>query len=165
MAREQGIVRGQWAEPAKRERAKELRRAETPEEAALWQRLRRNQLRGLHFRRQQVVDGFIADFYCHEAGLIVELDGAGHAERMPYDQERDQILAARQLKVVRLKNSEIRTDLEGVLDRILTEAASLIDHTGPSPWNPVLGRKPDPNLRRQPSRRHPLPSKGRGPGG
>ncbi len=46
----------------------------TPAEKILWQELRANKL-GVHFRRQQVIAGFIVDFYCHKAGLVIEVDG------------------------------------------------------------------------------------------
>lgn len=61
------IVIGQKVDQAKVERAKELRKNLTPEERILWQRLRANRLDGWHFRRQQIIDGFIVDFYCHKA--------------------------------------------------------------------------------------------------
>ncbi len=54
-------------------RARELRREMTPAEKVLWQELRGNKL-GLHFRRQQIIAGFIADFYCYAASLIIEVD-------------------------------------------------------------------------------------------
>ena len=72
------IVRGRRVEDAKLRKAKQLRREMTPAEQAIWQRVRKNQLGGLHFRRQQVIRGFIADFYCHTAGLVVEVDGPIH---------------------------------------------------------------------------------------
>jgi very-short-patch-repair endonuclease len=46
----------------------------TPEEKILWQHLRANRLQGYHFRRQQIIDGFIADFYYHATALVVEID-------------------------------------------------------------------------------------------
>src|SRR5258707_1243130 len=52
----------------------------TPAERRLWKALRRNALDGLHFRRQQVIEGYIADFYCDAAKLAIELDGAVHQE-------------------------------------------------------------------------------------
>ncbi len=72
------IVIGQKVSPSKVERTKEFRRQMTPEEKILWQRLRANRLNGLHFRRQQIIDGFIVDFYCHSAGVVVEVDGEIH---------------------------------------------------------------------------------------
>ena len=112
------IVVGQKVSAAKVEAAKQLRRHATPEENLLWQQLRRNQLNGLHFRRQQIIAGFIVDFYCHAAGLIVELDGPVHDQQIEYDQERDRVLAARGLRILRVKNEDIRCDLPGVLARI-----------------------------------------------
>jgi len=113
------IVIGQTVDGAKVERALEMRRQPTPEEEMLWQHLRRNALGGLHFRRQQVIDGFIADFYCHTSGLVVEIDGRSHEGRSSYDSERDAILESRGLTVVRFSNDEVRADLRSVLARIL----------------------------------------------
>ena len=90
----------------------------TEAELILWQRLRRNQLRGFHFRRQQVIDGFIADFYCHAAGLVVEVDGGVHGGQAAYDEERDRVLSQRGLRVLRIGNDEVQRDLDGVLGRI-----------------------------------------------
>ena len=114
----QNIVIGQRVDPAKVERSKELRREMTPAERILWQQLRRNQLNGWHFRRQQIIDGFIADFYCHAAGLVIELDGGIHQRQADYDAERDQVLTAHGLRVMRFKNEEVLRDLKSVLARI-----------------------------------------------
>jgi very-short-patch-repair endonuclease len=57
----------------------------TAEERLLWEALRRNTIDGLHFRRQQVIAGFIVDFYCHSAALAIEVDGAFHRETVDYD--------------------------------------------------------------------------------
>jgi len=92
--RPQRIIRGQAIDPAKEQRAKELRRAMTREEAMLWSALRTNRLGGFHFRRQQIVAGFILDFYCHAAGLAVEVDGGIHQLQVEYDAERDAVLRA-----------------------------------------------------------------------
>jgi very-short-patch-repair endonuclease len=68
------IIPGQKVTKEKLQRAKELRREMTPAEKLLWNELRANKL-GVHFRRQQVIAGFIVDFYCHKVGLVVEVDG------------------------------------------------------------------------------------------
>src|SRR5581483_12510820 len=96
----------------KRQRAKELRRHQTVEEDILWQRLRRNQLDGLHFRRQHPLGAFIADFYCGEARLVIEVDGSIHtgSGQVVYDAQRDAILAGRNLLIPRITNDEIRRD-------------------------------------------------------
>ena len=113
------IVIGQNVDRAKVQRAKELRRQMTGEERILWQQLRTNRLEGFHFRRQQVIDGFIVDFYCHTAGLVVEVDGGVHEGQAEYDEERDRLLSARGLRVLRVENREVREDLPDVLARIV----------------------------------------------
>ena len=112
-----GLVTG-FKSAIKQERARELRRDMSPAEKRLWQCLRRNRCSGLHFRRQQVIDGFIADFYCHAAGLIIELDGGIHQQQADYDIMRDRIIAARDLYVLRLQNERVIDDLPAVLAEI-----------------------------------------------
>ncbi|MGE0542055.1 MAG: endonuclease domain-containing protein [Dehalococcoidia bacterium] len=90
----------------------------TPAERTLWSALRGNQFYGLHFRRQQIIDGFVVDFYCHAAGLVVEVDGSAHDERPHYDRERDRIVAARGLRTLRVTNVEVLKSLPAVLGRI-----------------------------------------------
>ncbi len=112
------IVRGQSVKRQKLERARELRRNMTDEERILWEALRAGRFPGLHFRRQQVIDGFIADFYCDRLGLVIEVDGGHHEARADYDAERDRVLKAHGLRVLRLSNAEVRAEIDLVLDRI-----------------------------------------------
>ena len=112
------IVIGQKIEPVKLERAKEMRRQMTPAEKILWEHLRANRLHGLHFRRQQIIDGFIVDFYCHAASLVIEIDGKIHEQQIEYDLERDQVLTVRGLRLLRIKNEEVINELDQVLVRI-----------------------------------------------
>lgn len=67
----------------------------------------------VHFRRQQVIAGFIVDFYCHKAGLVVELDRGIHqeSEQKELDTHRDKVLSEMELKVVRFRNEEVERDL------------------------------------------------------
>ena len=120
------IVRGQWVDGAKVIRAKELRREMTQEERLLWERLRKSQLNGYHFRRQQVVHGFIADFYCHAAALLVELDGASHGGREGYDAERDRTLTHHGFRIERFTNNMVRSRLDEVLKVIADLCAQRI---------------------------------------
>ena len=113
-----GVIVGRRTDAAKVQRARELRRAMTPAEARLWAQLRGNQVRGLHFRRQQVLAGFIVDFYCQAAALVVEVDGAIHAAQADYDAARDAILIAQGLHVLRIPNADIARDFPGVVARI-----------------------------------------------
>lgn len=114
------IVIGYKVDLVKVQRAKELRQQMTPEEKILWQHLRANRLNGLHFRRQQIIDGFIADFYCHTTRLVIEVDGKIHEQQVEYDAERDKVLSARGLRLLRIKNEEMRHELDKVLMHIST---------------------------------------------
>lgn len=112
------IVTGQKITEAKLQRAKELRRQMTPAERRLWQRLRTNRLDGFHFRRQQIIAGFIVDFYCHQASLIIEVDGPIHDHQRAADEEREAILCSGELRVLRFTNAQILQDLASALDTI-----------------------------------------------
>ena len=113
------IITGQRVHPEMLRRAKEMRQNMTPAERKLWQRLRAGRLEGFHFRRQQVIDGYITDFYCHAAGLVIEVDGDVHLEQQEYDRERDKHLSARGLRVLRFYNTDVNIDIEAVLAVIL----------------------------------------------
>ena len=113
------LISGQKISPELLARAKAMRRAMTPAESKLWHHLRGNRLGGFHFRRQQIIDGYIVDFYCHALGLVVEVDGSGHLDQEAYDRARDAHLAEMGLKVLRFLNSDVDQDLDCVLDVIL----------------------------------------------
>ncbi|MFB3820101.1 MAG: endonuclease domain-containing protein [Candidatus Methylomirabilales bacterium] len=118
------IVFGQRVTDEKLRLARELRRRMTPEERILWTHLRAHRLRGLHFRRQQVIDGYVVDFFCHEARLVVEVDGGVHRAQAGYDAERDRALAQRGLRVLRIPNEDVTRDVAAVLARIAQAAAA-----------------------------------------
>ena len=113
------IIRGQSVSYEMVERAKKLRREMTPAETILWKELRTNKLNGLHFRRQQIVDGYIADFYCHQQALIVEVDGNIHELQKEYDATREGYLIVRGFRIIRSTNEEVAKDLKGVLQKIV----------------------------------------------
>ena len=115
----QRIIRNQKITPEKRDLAKELRRNMTPAEKLLWAKLRTNRLNGYHFRRQQIIDGFIVDFYCHSVGLVIEIDGPIHQQQKDYDQERTQLLIERGLHLIRFQNQEVMNELDTALQNIL----------------------------------------------
>ncbi len=102
------------------ERRKRLRKEMTPEEYKLWFYLKGKNF-GVKFRRQQGVGPYIADFYCKEKNLIIELDGSQHIENKEYDQERDFYLQTVGIKVLRLWNNEVNKNMEGVLMKIKSE--------------------------------------------
>ena len=111
------IIPGQRVTKEKLQRAKELRRDMTPAEKILWNELRANKL-GVHFRRQQVIAGFIVDFYCHKAALVIEVDGDIHNLQKEDDVRREKALSGLGLKVVRFKNDEVMRELSMVVGKI-----------------------------------------------
>jgi very-short-patch-repair endonuclease len=102
------------------ERARSLRRTLTPAEFTLWTHIRGRQLGGFKFVRQEPVHRYYADFVCRERGLIIELDGGQHAER-PRDRQRDSKLRALGYRVIRIWNTDVIENLDGVLQRLLSE--------------------------------------------
>jgi len=100
-----------------RDRAREVRKQQTPAEPRLWGALRRG-VRGAHFRRQQVVEGFIVDFYCHQAALIVEIDGSVPGAQRDADAYRDAVLQGWGFTVLRFSNDDVMERLPAALLRI-----------------------------------------------
>jgi very-short-patch-repair endonuclease len=119
-----GVVVGQHVAEEKLQLARNLRRQMTPAEEKLWAALRGRRLAGLRFRRQQVIDGFIVDFYCDGARLIVEVDGGIHAEQQGYDEARDEILAGRGFRIIRVANDDVVGRLPHVLGQIAARATA-----------------------------------------
>lgn len=103
--------------------AKELRANETEAEKLLWYHLSTSFPKGYRFKRQHPVLFFVADFYCHKAKLIIEIDGGYHKipQQFEYDKARDIELNALGLKVLRFTNEDIFKKLELVLEIILKE--------------------------------------------
>jgi very-short-patch-repair endonuclease len=99
---------------------RELRQSATKAEKILWEYLRNRNLNGLKFRRQHPIDKFIADFYCHEKELVIELDGAVHDDKMnaQYDEARTYELKGSGITVIRFKNSEVENNISFVLNEI-----------------------------------------------
>lgn len=98
--------------------AKELRTNATETEDRLWYDFLR--IYPVRFQRQKVIDGYIADFYCHRAKLVIELDGGQHYSEigMEYDALRTRILNAYSLEVIRFSNSEVKQNFDGVCNFI-----------------------------------------------
>src|SRR6516164_5954505 len=100
--------------PGARDRAPTLRRAMTEAERRLWQMLRSRQTQGCRFRRQVPIGRFIADFVCHEARLIVEIDGGQHDPSSESEASRTRFLEAEGYRVLRFWNNEVLENAEGV---------------------------------------------------
>ncbi|HXP77159.1 MAG TPA: DUF559 domain-containing protein [Stellaceae bacterium] len=100
-------------------RARRLRANATEAEVRLWSRIRRKQLEGFRFRRQQPLGRYIVDFFCPEARLIVEIDGGQHGEENLADAIRTEWLEKRGYRVVRFWNKDVLSNTEAVLESIL----------------------------------------------
>lgn len=100
------------------ERAKELRRKATPQENHLWYDFLRSY--PIRFQRQKTIGSFIADFYCHRAKLVIEIDGSQHYEPqgMAYDEERTAVLLEYGVEVIRFSNAEVNTQFQAVCEAI-----------------------------------------------
>ncbi len=101
--------------------AKDLRKNSTDAEHILWSILRNRQLYGLKFRRQHPIDPYIVDFFSHEAGIIIEIDGGQHNEdaNRHKDEQRTRFLEEKGYTVLRFWNNEIFKNLEGVIETVL----------------------------------------------
>jgi very-short-patch-repair endonuclease len=106
--------------PAKKSFARKLRHNLTPSEDMLWQRLRGKALE-VRIRRQAIIRGWIADFYCPSKGLIIEVDGSIHRSQKALDEYRDkQIFQDLGMRTLRFTNDEVMKNMDDVLRRIRT---------------------------------------------
>ena len=98
--------------------AKNLRKRMTPEEKKLWYDFLRNY--PIRFQRQKTIDNYIVDFYCHQAKLIIEIDGIQHLtdEQLLKDNKRTNILKLYNLQILRFSNTDINYDFDTVCEEI-----------------------------------------------
>jgi len=113
-------------ETTMRKKARNLRKNQTPAEMLLWSKLRSRQLCGFKFRRQHPLDPYVLDFYCSEANLAIEVDGAQHAdlENRNLDQLRTAFLRGKGIRVIRFWNDDVLNHLDDVvseIDAVLSE--------------------------------------------
>ena len=112
--------RGGYQSAALKDSARDQRQDGTQAEYLLWQLLRKRQLYGFKFRRQHQYGDYILDFYCDEARLAVECDGAVHNsnEQWQHDQKRDAYITSQGLLVLRFTNQQVLHATSDVLDKI-----------------------------------------------
>ena len=108
-----------------RGRARDLRKNSTKAERIIWNILRAQRLNGASFRRQVPVGPYIADFVCHTANLIVEIDGGQHFEQegLARDRRRDAFLKTKGFRVLRFSNPDVMTNRAGVAE-VIAEAVT-----------------------------------------
>jgi very-short-patch-repair endonuclease len=125
-----------YPSPGAHGRARALRREMTEAERRLWLMLRMRQVRGMRFRRQVPIGRYIADFACHEARLVVEVDGGQHDAAAMDEAERRRFLEGEGYRVLRFWNNEVLGNPEGV---VVTIAAALWEASTPTPALPHRG--------------------------
>ena len=114
-------------DPQLLEFAKTMRTNATDAENFMWQLIRAKRFMNLKFRRQHVIAPYIVDFYCHELGLVIELDGNQHGtdDAIEYDTERTNFLEALGLTVVRYWNDDVLSRTEVVLEDLWRRCSEL----------------------------------------
>ena len=109
--------------------AREMRHPQTLAEATLWHALRDRNL-GYKFRRQHPIKRFIVDFYCAQAKLCIEIDGASHLEpaQAEYDNARTAFLEELGYKVIRFTNDDVHFNIHAVVDEIARTIESIVNY-------------------------------------
>jgi len=107
--------------------AQRLRREATKAERILWRAINRGQIEGFKFRRQVPLCGYIVDFACHEARIVVELDGATHStdDELAADADRQKKIEDEGYAVLRFRNAEVYDNLDGVIETMWLKVGAL----------------------------------------
>jgi len=130
------------ANPSLFENAHQLRLVDKTEaEEKLWQCLRNRKIENCKFRRQHPIGKFVADFYCHEKKLVVEVDGGYHneQEQKEHDEARTQIINEYGITVIRFTNDEILNNLQSVINKITAALKSSEENSPLSKWRGAGG--------------------------
>ena len=114
-----------------------VRHEPTEPEKRLWSALRNRQVSHAKFRKQTWLCGYLVDFYCAEARLVIEVDGDTHAHQQVYDEQRTAQLESEGFRVIRFSNDDVMRNLEGLVARV----CEVLD---PSPSHASHGSLPLP---------------------
>ena len=101
--------------PNLKPRSRKLRSSGTLAEALLWNKLKARQFMGLQFYRQKPIGNYIADFYCKQLNLVIEVDGSTHRDRFTYDARRQAALEVLGLTVLRFEDEQVKKGMDSVL--------------------------------------------------
>ena len=114
---------GSYNDKTLKTRRRELRVNQTETEKIIWQKLRNRQINNIKFFRQYSIGAYIVDFYCSELRLVIELDGYQHNEEnsFEYDKIREKFMESLDIKTIRFSNSDVLTNLVGVMEKIWGE--------------------------------------------
>jgi very-short-patch-repair endonuclease len=125
-----------WSTPTNVDKARKLRLQQTTPEGVLWALLRDSRLAGYKFRRQHPLGPYVADFFCHSLKLVLELDGHNHfnnSDQIAHDEKRTRWMQAKGYTVLRILNSDVIMNPEGVCQMIVEYIARQSPHPGPLP--------------------------------
>lgn len=116
--------------------ARKLRQSGNLSEVLLWNELKREKL-GYHFLRQRPIEKYIADFFCHALNLVIEIDGAAsHDNKIEKDEVRQEMLESLGMKVIRFKDTDVRYNLESVVESIKSQILRLAKISRPAKGGP-----------------------------
>ena len=90
------------------------RKAGNLSEVLLWQELQKSKL-GVRFTRQKTIGNYIADFYCREKKMVIEIDGWSHDDKYEYDKERDEYMKSLGIHVLRISDKDVKQDMSNIL--------------------------------------------------
>ena len=114
---------GSYNDKTLKTRRRELRVNQTETEKIIWQKLRNRQINNIKFFRLYSIGAYIVDFYCSELRLVIELDGYQHNEEnsFEFDKIREKFMESLDIKTIRFSNSDVLTNLDGVMEKIWGE--------------------------------------------
>jgi very-short-patch-repair endonuclease len=117
-----------------KEKRRDLRKAQTKEELIFWAHVKDRRFHGYKFRRQYSIGNYVADFYCPELKLVIEIDGGQHYEKeaIKRDLQRTEFFEDLRIKVKRYTNVDIKSNLAGTLNDLL-ETCNNLDFNSPHP--------------------------------
>ena len=101
--------------PKLKDRAKALRYAENLSEVLFWMRVTKKRFHKIDFDRQRVIGNYIVDFYIKKLGLVIEIDGSSHDDKVEYDKKRENYLKSFGLKVYRIKVGNVMKNMDFAL--------------------------------------------------
>ncbi len=98
--------------------AREKRKAGILSEVLFWKQVRAKEFHKIDFDRQRIIGNYIVDFYVKALGLIVEIDGISHENKIEYDAARQLYLESLGLKIFRITDGEVKTDIVSVMEQL-----------------------------------------------
>lgn len=109
--------------PNLKARARKLRQAGNLSEVLFWNQVKNKQFKGFDFDRQKIIGNYIADFYCSNYNVVIEIDGSSHDNKQEYDAKRDAYLESLGLVVIHIPVEDILNNMYGVMEMLFNHPA------------------------------------------